>query len=332
MLNTPLMQLQSLSVVYRVRSNRLFGHETVHALSDADLVINAGETVGIVGESGCGKTTLAKVLVGLQRPTTGSVLYQGQSLWQMTPSARRREFGSQVAMVFQDPSTALNRRLSVGTVIADPLVVHNVGTSASRRARVRELIDLVGLPSSVIDALPGQLSGGQRQRVAIARAVALNPSLLVADEPTSALDVSVRAQILNLLIELRERLGIAIVFVSHDIQTIRKMTDRIVTMYLGRIVEAAPSSSVPNTIFHPYTRALFSATPSLLSPPNRITLNGPVPSATRPPSGCRFRTRCWKATAECAVALPPRSTVPGSPDHTYFCIHPESPMETSCKR
>lgn len=324
MLSGPLMQLQAVSVAYRVRSNRLFGHETVHALTDADLVIKAGETVGIVGESGCGKTTLARVLVGLQRPTAGAVVYQGHSLWQMSARARRQEFGSQVAMVFQDPSTALNRRLSVETVIADPLVIHNVGTSAARRARVRELIDLVGLPGSVLHAYPGQLSGGQRQRVAIARAVALNPALLIADEPTSALDVSVRAQILNLLTELRERLGLAIVFVSHDIQTIRKMADRIVTMYLGRIVEACPSSSVPQAVSHPYTWALFSATPSILVPPGRISLTGPVPSATHPPSGCSFRTRCWKATAECAAALPPVSTVSGSPEHTYRCFHPES--------
>lgn len=324
MLSAPLIQLQSASVAYRVRSNRLFGHDTVYALTDADLVINAGETVGIVGESGCGKTTLARVLIGLQRPTSGSVVYQGQSLWQMPTRDRRQGFGAQVAMVFQDPSTALNRRLSVETVIADPLVIHNVGTRATRRERVRELIDLVGLPASVLNAYPGQLSGGQRQRVAIARAVALNPSLLIADEPTSALDVSVRAQILNLLIELRERLGLAIVFVSHDIQTIRKIADRVVTMYLGRIVEACPSSSIPQAVSHPYTRALFSATPGILAPPGRISLSGPVPSATHPPSGCGFRTRCWKATAECAAALPSLSTTPGSPDHTYRCIHPES--------
>ncbi len=324
MLNAPLMQLQAASVAYRVRSNRLFGHETVHALTEADLVINGGETVGIVGESGCGKTTLARVLVGLQRPTSGSVVYQGQSLWHMSTGERRRAFSSRVAMVFQDPSTALNRRLSVETVIADPLVIHNVGTSASRKERVRELIDLVGLPASVLQAYPGQLSGGQRQRVAIARAVALNPTLLIADEPTSALDVSVRAQILNLLLDLRERLGLAIVFVSHDIQTIRKMADRIVTMYLGRIVEACSSSSIPQAASHPYTRALFSATPGILTPPERIPLTGPIPSATHPPSGCGFRTRCWKATAECAAALPPLSTMPGSPEHTYRCIHPES--------
>src|SRR5581483_4854484 len=194
----------------------------------------------------------------------GSVVYQGQSLWQMSSGDRRREFGSRVAMVFQDPSTALNRRLAVETVIADPLVIHSVGTRASRRERVRELLDLVGLPGSVLGAYPGQLSGGQRQRVAIARAIALNPSLVIADEPTSALDVSVRAQILNLLIELRERLGLAIVFISHDIQTIRKMADQVVTMYLGRIVETCPSSSIPQSIFHPYTRALFSATPGIL--------------------------------------------------------------------
>jgi peptide/nickel transport system ATP-binding protein len=183
-------------------------------------------------------------------------------------------------------------------------------------------MSLVGLPASVADAVPGQLSGGQRQRVAIARALALRPKLLVADEPTSALDVSVRAQILNLLIDLRERLGLAMVFVSHDIQTVRRMSDRIITMYLGRIVEEAPAVAVPAYTHHPYMRALFSATPSLRHAVAPIVLRGPVPSATNPPSGCNFRTRCWKATQECAAEVPPLATA--GAEHTYRCIHPES--------
>jgi peptide/nickel transport system ATP-binding protein len=317
-----LLELDGVHVVHRIRSRRLFGHDNVYALTDARLTLNAGETVGVVGESGCGKSTLAKVIVGLQRPTEGTVRYAGESLWEMTTGQRAKRFGRNVGMVFQDPTTALNRRLSVATIIRDPLDVHRDGTPAERADRVRELMSLVGLPDSVADAVPGQLSGGQRQRVAIARALAPRPALLVADEPTSALDVSVRAQILNLLLSLRERLGLAMVFVSHDIQTVRKMSDRIITMYLGRVVEEAPAAAVPADTRHPYMRALFSATPSLRHAVEPIVLSGPVPSATAPPSGCNFHTRCWKATDECAVALPPLATAGAG--HTYRCIHPES--------
>lgn len=312
-----LIELDGVSVVHRGRAAGLFGRSHVHALTATDLVIAPGETVGVVGESGCGKSTLAKVIVGLQRPTAGSVRFRGAPLSPANATERARAVG----MVFQDPSTALNRRLPVARIIRDPLDVHRVGTAAERTERVRELMAMVGLPAGVADAVPGQLSGGQRQRVAIARALALAPALLVADEPTSALDVSVRAQILNLLLDLRERLGLAMLFVSHDIQTVRKMSDRIVTMYLGRIVEEAPAGAIPAAARHPYTRALFSATPSLLHAAEPIVLSGPVPSATAPPSGCSFRTRCWKATAECATALPPLTVA--ATTHTYRCIHPE---------
>ncbi|WHT16676.1 ABC transporter ATP-binding protein [Crossiella sp. CA-258035] len=315
-----LLELDGVHVVHRIRAARLFGHDHVYALTDASLTLAAGQTIGVVGESGCGKSTLAKVIVGLQRPTQGTVRYRGESLWQMTATARASKFGRDVGMIFQDPATALNRRLPIAKIIRDPLDVHREGPPAERADRVRELMSLVGLPDSVADAVPGQLSGGQRQRVAIARALALRPALLVADEPTSALDVSVRAQILNLLVELRERLGLAMVFVSHDIQTVQRMSDHIVTMYLGRIVERAPAAAVPAAARHPYMRALFSATPSLRHAVEPIVLNGPVPSATNPPSGCNFRTRCWKATAECAAELPPL-TVLG--EHTYRCVHPE---------
>jgi peptide/nickel transport system ATP-binding protein len=311
-----LLELDGVHVVHKIRGRGLFGHDHVYALTDAHLVVNPGETIGVVGESGCGKSTLAKVIVGLQRPTAGTVRFRGKPLDEAS--------GREVGMVFQDPSTALNRRLAVAKIIRDPLDVHRVGTPAERDERVRELMALVGLPASAADAVPGQLSGGQRQRVAIARALALRPALLVADEPTSALDVSVRAQILNLLLDLREQLELAMVFVSHDIQTVSKMSDRIVTMYLGRIVEEAPVGAGAR---HPYTRALFSATPSLLHPAEPIVLTGPVPSATHPPSGCPFRTRCPKATGECAAELPPPATAGGG--HTYRCIHPEIPAGVS---
>ncbi|MEV1329274.1 ABC transporter ATP-binding protein [Micromonospora costi] len=319
-----LVELADVHVVYTARSGGLFRRDRVYALTAADLTIDAGETVGVVGESGCGKSTLAKILVGLEKPTAGTVLFRGQNLWSMPHSARREAIGSSTGMIFQDPSTALNRRLPIRQVLRDPLDVHRVGTPRQREERVRELLDLVGLPPSVADLLPSQVSGGQRQRVAIARALALRPQLLIADEPTSALDVSVRAQILNLLLDLKEQLNLAMVFVSHDIQTVRRMSDRVVTMYLGRIVEQAPADAVPARTRHPYTRALFSATPGLLFPIDPIPLAGPVPSATRPPSGCPFRTRCWKADDRCAREMPAAQTdtVVRPDDHLFRCHHP----------
>jgi peptide/nickel transport system ATP-binding protein len=314
-----LVELSDVHVVHKARSGGLVTRDRVHALTGADLAVAPGETVGVVGESGCGKSTLAKVLVGLQRPTSGTVSFGGREVWSMSAAERRTTIGSTTGMVFQDPSTALNRRLSVRQILRDPLDVHGAGSGREREERVRELIDLVGLPRSVADLLPGQISGGQRQRVAIARALALRPKLLVADEPTSALDVSVRAQILNLLLDLKERFDLAMVFVSHDIQTVRRMSDRVVTMYLGRIVEQAPAGAVPGAARHPYTRALFSATPGLLSPIDPIPLTGPVPSATRPPSGCPFRTRCWRADETCAAEMPDAEENAGG---FFRCHHP----------
>ncbi|AGS69404.1 oligopeptide/dipeptide ABC transporter ATP-binding protein [Streptomyces collinus] len=315
------VEVRDAHVVHKAHGGGLFTRDRVYALTGADLAVAPGETVGVVGESGCGKSTLAKVLVGVQRPTSGTVSFQGRDLWSMPPAERRAVVGAGTGMVFQDPSTALNRRLTVRRILRDPLDVHGRGTKAERDTRVAELLTLVGLPRPLADALPGQLSGGQRQRVAIARALALDPGLVVADEPTSALDVSVRAQILNLLLDLKERLGLALVFVSHDIQTVRRMSDRVITMYLGRIVEETPADRVTGRARHPYTRALFSATPGLLEPVDPIPLTGPVPSATRPPSGCPFRTRCWKADEVCAAAMPDFSAA-SRPGHRYRCHHP----------
>ncbi|MFE7170844.1 oligopeptide/dipeptide ABC transporter ATP-binding protein [Streptomyces sp. NPDC057616] len=323
-----IVELSGAHVVHKARSGGLFTRDRVYALTGADLAVAPGETVGVVGESGCGKSTLAKVLVGVVRPTSGTVSFQGRDLWSMAPAERRAAIGGSTGMIFQDPSTALNRRLTVRRILRDPLDVHDRGAKARRDDRVRELMSLVGLPRALAEALPGQLSGGQRQRVAIARALALDPALVVADEPTSALDVSVRAQILNLLLDLKERLGLALVFVSHDIQTVRRMSDRVITMYLGRIVEECPAASVTERARHPYTRALFSATPGLLDPIDPIPLTGPVPSATRPPSGCPFRTRCWKADERCATDMPDFSAASGA-DHRFRCHHPVQEDEST---
>lgn len=318
----PVLELKDVHVRHSIKGQSLLGKETVYALTGASLSVSAGETVGIVGESGCGKSTLAKAIVGLQKPSQGEILFNGHSLWEMSAEKRRTEFGRNVGMIFQDPSTALNRRMSIRRILRDPLDVHGIGDGASRERHIRELMELVGLPESAADALPTQLSGGQRQRVAIGRALALGPSLLVADEPTSALDVSVRAQILNLLLRLQKEMNLAMIFISHDIQTVRRMSDRIATMYLGRIVEQVPSALTPGGVAHPYTTALLSATPSILADIQPISLDGPVPSAVRPPSGCPFRTRCWKASAECAEEMPPLRVLSLEPTHTVRCFHP----------
>ncbi|MFB6554800.1 oligopeptide/dipeptide ABC transporter ATP-binding protein [Streptomyces sp. NPDC056405] len=317
----PLIRLDHIHVRHRARSGGILRRDAVHALTDASLEVRRGEILGLVGESGCGKSTLARVVTGLQRPTEGQVRFRGRDLWRMSAAERRDEFGSAVGVIFQDASTALNPRLSVRQILRDPLDVHRRGTRAERERRVEELLDLVGLPGHTMEALPGQLSGGQRQRVAIARALALEPELIVADEPTSALDVSVRAQILNLLVDLRARLGLGMVFISHDVQTVRYLADRIAVLYLGRVVEEGEAAEVSGAPRHPYTEALLSATPSLLERPERIVLHGPVPSATNPPSGCPFRTRCWKADDACATAFPAATDDPGG--HRWHCVHPQ---------
>ncbi|GAA4605932.1 peptide/nickel transport system ATP-binding protein [Actinoplanes octamycinicus] len=313
-----LAELREVSVDFRAPGGSILNRARVHALTRADVRVAPGETLGVVGESGCGKSTLVKVLVGLQPPSSGTVHIGGRDIWAMRTAERRRHVGRLVGMVFQDPATSLNRRLSVEQIIGDPLDVQRWRSPVERGVRVGELMDLVGLPASAREALPSQMSGGQRQRVAIARALALEPALLIADEPTSALDVSVRAQILNLLLDLRTRLGLAMVFVSHDLQTVRRVSDRIVTMYLGRVVEELPADRIHDGR-HPYTRALFSAAPGLLHPMRAIPLVGPVPSAVSPPTGCPFRTRCWRATDRCATEMPPYAT---EADGRYRCYHP----------
>lgn len=258
-----ILTLDRVNVIHTARTGTLFRPDKVHAVNDVSLSIRRGETIGVVGESGCGKSTLARVIVGLQQPTSGDVLYQGRSVLSRD-AATRRELGKAVSIVFQDPSTALNARMTIHDILRDPLDVHGVGSSAQRERRILELLDLVGLPRSAAEVLPSHVSGGQRQRVAIARALALDPALIVADEPTSALDVSVRAQILNLLSDLKQQLNLAMVFISHDIQTVRYVSDRIVVMYYGRIVEEGTAAEVFDHPTDAYTRTLLGAAPSLL--------------------------------------------------------------------
>lgn len=256
------LALQDITVTYKARTGSWLGRDRIHAVRGVSLDVHPGTTTGIVGESGCGKTTLARVMVGLQQPTAGQVLFNGHP---MGNSAKlRKAIGRSVSVVFQDPTTALNPRMAVRDTLLDPLQVHGIGTRESRQQRVRELLELVGLPLSVLDVLPGQISGGQRQRVAIARALTLDPRVMVVDEPTSALDVSVRAQILNLLEELKTDLGVGMVFISHDINTVRQVSDRIAVMNAGQILEFAQTETLFSQPENDYTRTLLTAAPTLL--------------------------------------------------------------------
>ncbi len=262
---TPIIFLDDVKVTFKSRTGSLFKPNLVHAVRGLTIRLMPGETIGIVGESGCGKSTTANVMCGLQKPTSGRVYFKGEDVTNRT-AAHRRMIGRVISVVFQDPATALNARMTIHDQLLDPLNVHKVGDKASRERRVFDLIEMVGLPRSVMDALPGQLSGGQRKRVAIARAVALAPDAIIADEPTSALDVSVRAQILNLLMDLKRELNLSMVFISHDIQTVRYISDRIVVMNGGRAVEEGAAEQVFNNPTDDYTRLLLGAAPSLLYP------------------------------------------------------------------
>ncbi|AHG75892.1 ABC transporter protein [Mannheimia varigena USDA-ARS-USMARC-1296] len=259
----PIIELSNIVVQFASRDGTLFNPKKFTAVNDVSLAIHAGETVGLVGQSGCGKSTLASVMIGLQKPTSGVVKFNGLEMKYGSPQARKY-FGSQVSVIFQDPATALNPRMRVLDILKDPMDIHNILQPQEREKRVYDLLSRVGLPRSAALVEPTRLSGGQKQRVAIARALALNPKLIVADEPTSALDVSVRAQVLNLLADLKKELNLAMVFISHDLQTVHQVSDRIVVMNGGQIVEMGDATQVFENPSKEYTRTLIEAAPSLL--------------------------------------------------------------------
>lgn len=261
----PIIFLDNVKVTFKTRTGSTLHPNKVQAVKGLTLKLMPGETIGIVGESGCGKSTTANVMCGLQKPTEGKVYFKGKDVTNRT-AADRRTIGRVISVVFQDPATALNARMTIKDQLMDPMLVHKVGDEAYREQRVHELIQMVGLPESVLDALPGQMSGGQRQRVAIARALSLKPDAIIADEPTSALDVSVRAQILNLLMDLKKELNLAMVFISHDIQTVRYISDRIIVMNGGLAVEEGTAEEIFDNPKDDYTRLLLGAAPSLLHP------------------------------------------------------------------
>ena len=289
----------------------------VRAVDGVSLRVVAGETLGLVGESGCGKSTLARCVLRLIEPTRGRVLLDGEDLTALPEEALRRR-RRDIQMVFQDPTASLNPRLSVAATVEEPLALHTPLVGPARRARANEVLDEVGLGAGLRDRYPHQLSGGQRQRVNIARAIATRPRLVVLDEPTSALDVSLRARVILLLAELKRRMGMTYLFISHDLSTVRYLCDRVAVMYLGVLVEEAPAAELFDRPAHPYTRALLSCIP-VPDPdvaPARLTMSGEVPSPIDIPTGCRLRGRCPLAQPVCAEPVPVREIAPG---HTVAC-------------
>ncbi|HET6290208.1 MAG TPA: dipeptide ABC transporter ATP-binding protein [Amycolatopsis sp.] len=322
-MSEPILRVENLVKYFPVRAGVLFKRTIgqVKAVDGVSFDLMPGETLGVVGESGCGKSTLAQVLMRLEEPTGGLATFEGRDIFALR-GAELRRLRREIQIVLQDPYTSLNPRMTVGDIIGEPFEIHTeVAPKGSRAAKVRELLDVVGLNPEHINRYPHQFSGGQRQRIGIARALALRPKVIICDEPVSALDVSIQAQVMNLLGELQKEFGLSYVFIAHDLSVVRHLSTRVAVMYLGKIVEMGTEEEIYEHPSHPYTQALLSAVPvadpALRGQRQVIRLEGDVPSPLDPPSGCRFRTRCWKAQDLCADQEPELITRSGG--HLSAC-------------
>ncbi|RZU49312.1 peptide/nickel transport system ATP-binding protein/oligopeptide transport system ATP-binding protein [Krasilnikovia cinnamomea] len=328
----PLLQLDNLAMHFKAKGDGMLSRGTkwVQAVDGVNLTVNAGETVGLVGESGCGKSTTARLITRLLEPTQGRILYQGHDIAHLS-ERKLRPYRREIQLIFQDPYSSLNPRHTVGAIVGTALRTHGMVSKKGELPRVQELLEVVGLNPEHYNRYPHEFSGGQRQRIGIARALAARPKIIVADEPVSALDVSIQAQVMNLLENLRKEFGIAFVFIAHDLGVVRHFCDRIAVMYLGRVMEEGTRDGLYGSPHHPYTQALLSAVPDIgvvrgTPPKQRIRLLGDVPSPVDPPSGCRFRTRCWKAQEICAQVAPPLDEK--APAQRVACHFAEPPAES----
>lgn len=320
---TSLLEVNDLKMHFPVREGLfLRASKFNRAVDGVNLHVAPGETLGLVGESGCGKSTLGRCITRLYQPTGGEIRFRDQDISHM----RNRDLlplRRDIQMIFQDPLESLNARHTVGEILEEPLIIHKMGNRQERQKRVAELLNQVGLPARSVTRYPFEFSGGQRQRIGIARAIALKPSLIVCDEPVSALDVSIQSQILNLLVELQQELNLAYLFIAHDLAVVKHISDRIAIMYLGRIVESGPGEALYRNPQHPYTQSLISAipVPDPHQKSQRILLKGDVPSPINPPSGCRFHTRCPRATEICKEQEPVLAAQAGTGGIETACHH-----------
>jgi oligopeptide/dipeptide ABC transporter ATP-binding protein len=323
----PLLEVTDLVKHFPVRTGSLRrSREVVHAVDGVSFELNAGETLGLVGETGCGKSTLGRCVARLFDLTSGRVVFDGQDISKLS-TRRMRPLRREIQVIFQDPYGSLNPKRRVGSIIGDPFAIHNVASGQDRKRRVQELMELVGLNPEHFNRFPAEFSGGQRQRIGVARALALNPKLVICDEPVSALDVSIQAQIVNLLSDLQKQLNLTYIFIAHDLSIVRHVSNRVALMYLGKIVEMAPVEDIYEKPRHPYANALLSAVPvpdpAAAGQRERIILVGDVPSPIHPPSGCRFHPRCPKAQPRCVQEDPPLEARLGdAPTHRAACHYP----------